>query len=183
MAQVEMFFTHGIHLAPLTIAVMGRLSGGSLVPTFYAVVDRMGGISRREVEAEPGSPWPAWHALRPRLEGWLTLQPNLEEWQRELVRGAMAYEEHRLRFVNSQGVDRGGMASSGEDWGAFASPVDVAALFDRLRADDVLTPDLVRDCLVVFVHERSRAFGAYTTGVERLPELRGRQSLMEPSAA
>ena len=182
MAQVEMFFTHGIHLAPLTIAVMGRLSGGSLVPTFYAVVDRMGGISRREIEAEPGSPWPAWRALRPRLEGWLALQPSLEEWQRELVRGAIAYEERRLQFVNSQGVERGGMAASGEDWGAFASPVDVAALFDRLRAGGVLTPDLVGDWLVVFVHEGSSSFGAYTTGVERLPELSGRQSLMEPSA-
>ncbi len=115
VAQVELFFTHAVHTwLPLTIAVMGRLAGDSLIPTFYDVLSRIGGISRQEMEADPTSPWPAWCALRPRLEDWAAIHPALEDWQRKLVRGAMEYEESRLRFVNSNGVERDGMAAGVE---------------------------------------------------------------------
>lgn len=185
MAQVEMSFTFGIFVAPLTIAVMSRLAGESLIPTFYTVLSRMGGISRQEMESDPSTPWPGWRLLRPRLEEWVAIHPALEDWQRQLILGAMDYEESRLRFVNSHGVERDGMVAGGEDWAAFVSPVDIAALFDRLRSGDPLTPDLVRDWAVVFVQEGASTFGAYETDVERLPELGKRPSLMAsaPSAA
>lgn len=182
MAQVELFFTYGILVAPLTIAMMSRLAGESLISGFYAVLSRVGGISRQEIEADPSSSWPAWRALRPRLADWAAVHPGLAEWQRELLRGAMAYEERRLRFIDSGGAAREGMAAGGEDWAAFVSTVDVAALFDRLRAGDALTPELVSDRAVVFVQEGGGSFGSYTTGVERLPELGRRPSLMAPTA-
>jgi radical SAM superfamily enzyme YgiQ (UPF0313 family) len=181
MAQVELFFTHAVHMAPLTIAVMGRLAGESFIPTFYEVLSRIGGISRQEMEADPNSPWPAWRALRPRLEDWVAVHPALEDWQRELVRGAMDYEEHRLRFVNSDGVERDDMAAGGEDWAAFVSTVDIGIVFDRLRTGEALTSDLVKDWAVVFTREGGGVFGAYTTDVGRLPELSRRPSLMAAS--
>ena len=182
MAQVEIFFTHAVHMIPLTIALMGRLAGESLVPTFYDVLSRMGGISRQEMEADPHSPWPAWCGLRPRLESWVTLHPTLEDWQRRLILGAMAYEERRLRFVNSDGVERDGMDTGGDDWAAFVSTVDIATAFDRLRSGEALTQDLVRAWAVVFTREGHGAFGVYTTDVCRLPELSQRPSLMAASS-
>ena len=38
-----------------------------------------------------------------------------------LILGAMAYEERRLRFVNSDGMERADMYAGGEDWAAFVS--------------------------------------------------------------
>jgi radical SAM superfamily enzyme YgiQ (UPF0313 family) len=182
MAQVEIFFTHAVHMVPLTIALMGRLAGGSLIPAFYDVLSRIGGISRQEMETDPNSPWPAWSALRPRLESWVSLHPTLEDWQRRLVLGAMAYEERRLRFVNSDGVERDDMDAGGDDWAAFISTVDIATAFDRLRGGEALTPDLVRDWAVVFTREGHGAFGVYTTDADRLPELSQRSSLMATSS-
>jgi len=178
MAQVEIFFTHSVHMAPLTTALMGRLAGESFIPTFYDVLSLMGGISRKEMEADPNSPWLAWRALRPRLESWVSIHSALEDWQRKLILGAMAYEEHRLRFVNSDGMERDDMEAGGEDWAAFVSPVDIGMAFDRLRTGEALTPDLVRDWAVVFTREGRGVFGVYTTDVDRLPELSQRQSLM-----
>jgi radical SAM superfamily enzyme YgiQ (UPF0313 family) len=183
MAQTELFFTYGVFAAPLTVAVMGRLAGGSLIPVFYEVLDRRGGITRQEMEADPNSPWPAWRALRPRLEEWIAIHPALEDWERRLILGAMDYEESRLRFVNSDGAEREGMAAGGDDWAAFVSPVDIGTLFDRLRTGDALTPDLLGDWAVVFVREGRNNFGAYTTDVDRLPELSRRSSLMTANAA
>jgi hypothetical protein len=75
------------------------------------------------------------------------------------------------------------MVAGGEDWAAFVSTVDVAALFDRLRAGDALTPELVREWAVVFVQQGEGSFGSYTTDVERLPELGRRPFLMSPATA
>jgi hypothetical protein len=133
------------------------------------------------MEADPTSPWPAWRALRPRLESWVSLHPTLEDWQRRLVLGAMAYEERRLRFVNSDGVERDDMDAGGDDWAAFISTVDIATAFDRLRSGEALTPDLVRDWAVVFTRQGPGAFGVYTTDADRLPELSQRPSLMAAS--
>jgi radical SAM superfamily enzyme YgiQ (UPF0313 family) len=182
MAQVEIFFTHGVHMAPLTVALMGRLAGESFIPTFYSVLSRMGGISRQEMEVDPNSPWPAWRALRPRLESWVSIHPDLEDWQRKLILGAMAYEERRLRFINSNGTERDDMDVGGEDWVAFVSTVDIGTTFDRLRTGEALTPDLVWDWAVVFTREGRGAFGVYTTDVSRLPELSRHPSLMAASS-
>lgn len=178
MAQVELFFNYGVFVAPLTLGVMSRVAGDSLIPTFYDLLARMGGISRREVEADPSSPWPAWQAVQPRLEAWVAAHPALDEWQRELIRGAMTYEERRLRFVNSEGAKRDGMVTGGDDWAAFVSKVDIAALYDRLRAREPLTADLVRDWAVVLVQQGAGSYGAYTTEVDRLPALSRRPSLL-----
>ena len=45
--------------------------------------------------------------------------PNIWWYQPHL--GAMAYEELRLRFVNSDGMERADMDAGGEDWAAFVS--------------------------------------------------------------
>jgi radical SAM superfamily enzyme YgiQ (UPF0313 family) len=177
MAQVEMFFTYAVFIAPLTVAVMGRMSGAGLIQTFYNVLAIQGGISRQEVESEPGSAWPAWRAVRPRLEDWIAIHPALEDWQRELIQGALLYEENRLRFVNSGGVDRAGTIAHGKDWAAFPSTVDISALFDRMETGEPLSGDLAGDWAVVFVDEGAGRFRAYTVEPDRLPELSRRPSL------
>ena len=177
MAQVEMFFTYGVFIAPLTLAVMGRMAGAGLIQTFYDVLAIQGGLSRQEVESEPGSAWPAWRAVRPRLEDWIAIHPGLETWQRDLIRGALIYEENRLRFVNSGGVDRTGMIAGGEDWAAFPSIVDISALFERMESGEPLSEDLVGDWGVVFVDEGGARFRAYTVEPGRLPELSRRPAL------
>jgi radical SAM superfamily enzyme YgiQ (UPF0313 family) len=180
VAAVELFFTQAVAAAPLTIAVLGRVMDASLIDSFYAVVRHRGAITREDVEADTTSLLPIWMLLRPFLEEWVTAHPTLEIWERELVRGVMAYEEHRLRFVNGADVTTDeGIAALGDHWSAFFSNVDIAAIFDVMQTDRPLTPALVKDSAVVLVHHEMNVYRAYTTDISRLAEIASHPSLLE----
>ncbi len=169
LAQVELFFTQAVAAAPLTIAVLGRLLGQNLVESFYDLVSVKGAITRAEIEAaDTSSMLPLWLILRPFLEQWVAEYPALEDWQRELVRGAMLYEEQRLRFVVGDGSALEGMA---ENWGAFVSKVDIAALFDAMQAEQPLKPELVQKSGVVFVCYGTNYYRAYSTDASQIADL------------
>jgi Radical SAM superfamily len=169
LAQVELFFTQAVAAAPLTIAVLGRLLGGNLVESFYDLVSVKGAITRAEIEAaDTSSMLPLWLILRPFLEQWVAEYPTLEDWQRELVRGAMLYEEQRLRFVVGDGSALEDMA---ENWGAFVSKVDIAALFDAMQAEQPLKPELVQKSGVVFVCYGANYYRAYSTDASQIADL------------
>jgi len=80
LADIELFFTQAVAVAPLTIAVLGRVMGGSLIETFFSVVSLRGAITRADIEADTSSLVPIWLLLRPFLEEWITEHPALEEW-------------------------------------------------------------------------------------------------------
>ena len=172
LADVELFFTQAVAVAPLTIAVLGRVMDASLIESFYAVVSHRGAITREDVEADTTSMLPIWRLLRPFLEEWVAGHPALETWERELVRGVMAYEEHRLRFVNGADVTTDeGLAALGDHWSAFFSNVDVAAVFDAMLSDQPLTPALVQDSAVVLESHEMNSYRAYTTDVSHVADL------------
>jgi radical SAM superfamily enzyme YgiQ (UPF0313 family) len=171
LAQVELFFTQAVAAAPLTVAALARVVGESLIASFYSVLSFRGAITREQIEADPSSMLPIWLVLRPFLEEWVAGHPALENWQRELVRGVMAYEEHRLRFVNSDGRAHDGMAAFGDNWGAFVSNVDIAAVFEAMHTGQPFTSELVKTCAVVLVRQGTNSYRAYTADSSRVAEL------------
>jgi len=182
LADVELFFTQAVAAAPLTIAVLGRVMDASLIESFYTVVSRRGAITRADVEADTTSMLPIWLLLRPFLEDWVTEHPALEIWQRELVRGVMAYEEHRLRFVNGADVSTDeDIAAVGNNWSAFSSNVNIAAVFEAMQTDQPITPALVEESAVVLVRHELDSFRAYTTDVSHIADLARHPFVLEAS--
>jgi len=171
LADIELFFTQAVAVAPLTIAVLGRVMGGSLIETFYSVVSLRGAITRANIEADTSSMVPIWLLLRPFIEEWITEHPTLEEWERELVRGVMVYEDHRLNFLNSDGTAFADAVSGGDNWQAFISKVDIAAVFEAVQRNEPLTSELVKQSVVVLVRQDLNSYRAYTTDVSRIGEL------------
>jgi len=171
LADIELFFTQAVAVAPLTIAVLGRVMGGSLIETFFSVVSLRGAITRADIEADTSSLVPIWLLLRPFLEEWITEHPALEEWERELVRGVMVYEDHRLNFLNSNGTAFVDAVSGGDNWQAFISKVDIAAVFEAVQRNEPLTSELVKQSAVVLVRQDLNSYRAYTADVARIGEL------------
>jgi radical SAM superfamily enzyme YgiQ (UPF0313 family) len=172
LADVELFFTQAIAAVPLTIAAMGRFMSSTLVDSFYRMVSRRGAITREDVEADTTSMLPIWRLLRPFIEEWVDQHPGLQDWQRELLRGVMTYEDHRLRFVNEADTPDGeSMAAGGDNWGAFVSNVDIAAVFEAMQADQPLTPAMVDELAVVMVRHDANSYRSYTTDISYLAEL------------
>jgi radical SAM superfamily enzyme YgiQ (UPF0313 family) len=171
MAQVELFFTQAVAAAPLTVAVAGRLMGTDLIDSFYLMLATRGGITRKEIEADTSSLLPVWTVLQPYLADWFTAHAALENWQEELVRSVMLYEERRLKFINNDGAPLDGMAASGDNWVAFISNADIAAVFETMHAEQPLTADLVRPSAVVLVCHGANSYRGYTAEVSRIGEL------------
>ena len=171
LADIELFFTQAVAIAPLTIAVLGRVMGGSLIETFYSVVSLRGVITRADIEAANSSMVPIWLLLRPFIEEWITEHPRLEEWERELMRGVMVYEDHRLNYLHSDGAAFVDAVSSGDNWHAFISKVDIAAVFEAVQRNEPFTSELVKQSAVVLVRQNLNSYRAYTTDVSRIGEL------------
>src|SRR5215510_8599533 len=146
LAQVELFFTQVVTVAPLTIAVMGDMMGDSLIPCFYDVISRRGPITREEFEADTSSMLPAWRLLRPYLEEWLSGHTGLDHWKRELIEGVMTYESRRLRFMNREmGGEDAHTLAQGENWTAYLSRVDIGAVFEAMQNDQPLGSELINE--------------------------------------
>lgn len=171
LADIELFFTQAVAVAPLTIAVLGCVMGGSLIETFYSVVSLRGAITRADIEADTSSLVPIWLLLRPFIEEWVVDHPTLEAWERELVRGVMVYEDHRLNFLNSNGTAFVDAVSGGDNWQAYISKVDIAAVFEAVQRNEPLTSELVKQSAVVLVRQDLNSYRAYTTDVSRIGEL------------
>jgi radical SAM superfamily enzyme YgiQ (UPF0313 family) len=183
LADVELFFTQAVAAAPLTIAVLGRVMDASLIESFYKVVSRRGAITRADVEADTTSLLPIWFLLRPFLEQLVNEHPTLEDWERELARGVMAYEEHRLRFVNGADVTSDeGIAALGDNWSAFLSNVDIGAVFEAIQTDQPVTRAMVEESAVVLVRHELDSFRAYTTDVSHIADLAHHPVLQEAAA-
>ena len=179
LAQAELFFTQAVAAAPLTIAVLGRLLGPNLLQSFYDMLTRRGGVTRDELEANSSSMLALWSVVQPFLQEWTSQREISCEWSRELLRSVMAYEERRLRFVEGGANAEDDMDASGENWGAFVSNADVAAVFDAIISGGKLTSEFVRRSAVVFVRLGVNSFRAYTTDADRIEELRAHTLLVQ----
>jgi hypothetical protein len=109
--------------------------------------------------------------LRPYLVDWFAAHPALENWQKELVRSVMVYEEQRLKFVNNNGEPLDGMAARGENWVAFVSNADMTAVFEAMHTGKPLTADLLRPSAVVLVCHGVNSYRGYTADVSRIDQL------------
>jgi radical SAM superfamily enzyme YgiQ (UPF0313 family) len=171
MAQMELFFTQAIAIAPLTVAVAGRLIGARLTDLFYGIFAVRGGITRKELEAQASDPLSIWRILRPYLVDLFAAYPALEDWQRELALSVLRYEEQRLNFIHSDGVLLDGIVKSGDNWAAFVVNTDITAVFEAFHAAAPLTADLVRPSAVVLVHHGLDSYRGYTADVTRIDDL------------
>ena len=180
LAQAELFFTQAVAAAPLTIAVLGRLLGPNFLENFYDVLTRRGGVTRDEIEANSSSMLALWSVVKPFLQEWASQRRISCEWSRELLRSVMAYEQRRLRFVEGEANADDDMDASGENWGAFVSNADIAAVFDAIISGGELTSEFVRRSAIVFVRLGVNSFRAYTMDVDRIEELRGHTLLVQP---
>jgi hypothetical protein len=171
VAQVELFFTQAVAIAPLTIAVVGRVAGDRFLAPFYEVVARRGPVTREEIDTAGENVLSVWRLLRPYLEDWMAAFSDLPSWQRALMHAAMSYEERRLIFINNDESVQDEPLFGGDNWGAFVSDVDIFALFEAMYAGEPLTADLVRECAIVFTREGLHSYRAYTAEVSRLAEL------------
>jgi radical SAM superfamily enzyme YgiQ (UPF0313 family) len=176
LAHVELFFTQAIAVAPLTVSVLGRVMGESLIPSFYGVASRRGVMTRAQIDANASSAQSLWRLLRPYLNDWVAAHPALPTWQRDLLHAVMTYEERRLRFVDTEDGAREEMAACGDNWGAFISNANISAVFEAIHGGLPLTPDVVERCAIVFTCEGPHSYGAYTTDVSRMADLPGHLS-------
>jgi radical SAM superfamily enzyme YgiQ (UPF0313 family) len=170
LAQVEQFFTQAVSVAPLTIAALGRVLGASLIPSFYGALSRRGSLTRQGIEAHSSSVLILWSLLRPYVEECLGLDPGVQDWQRDLVNAAMNYEEQRLRFVHGGGFTGPEIARS-DNWVAYGSNVDIAAVFETIHAGNPLEPELVKECAVVLARVDTNSYRSYTTDMSRIADL------------
>ena len=180
LAQIELFFSQAVAVAPLTVAVAGRLMGKGLVESFFRVVSSRGGITRKEIEADTSSLLPIWPLLRPYFEDWFAVHPDLQAWERELARSVLLYEEQRLKFVNNDGTPLDAMQAKGDNWAAFICGADITAIFEAIHSGEALTPDLVQESAVVLVSHGPNSYRAYTAEVSRIGELSSHPALFKP---
>lgn len=171
LAQVEMFFHHAIAVAPFTIFTMAFFAKDALVSSFYEALEDAGGLSREEFEWEATNLYGNWQALYPLLVRWLAKQRALEEWQRALVQGVLDYETRRLQFVSGERVAYDSALTSGPNWVAFSTSVDIAQLLERIDAGAELTDDLLLPELIVLARRGDASFAAYKVDAPLLPAL------------
>ena len=169
LAQVEMFFHHAVTLAPYTVAALGQLTHGGLVPAFYAALESVGPLQREQLTWDGTDlPHGNWRTLRPLFTS-LIAHAGLSEEQESLVRGLFGYEEWRL-FV-AHGLPALEAAAAGDNWSAFSSPLDIPLAIERLRAGEELTDDLLEPRILILAREASGELASYELDTEQLPEL------------
>jgi radical SAM superfamily enzyme YgiQ (UPF0313 family) len=170
LAQVEQFFNQVVSVAPLTIAALGRVLGPGLTRSFYDALSHRGSLTREGIEAHSSSVLLLWSLLRPYLDECLHRHPGLQDWQRDLVNAAMNYEEQRLRFVDGEGPTAAEIARS-DNWVAYGSNVDIAAVFETIHAGKPLQPELVKECAVLLARVDTNSYRAYTTDMSHIGDL------------
>jgi hypothetical protein len=170
MAQVEMFFHHAVTLAPFTIAALGQLTRGRLVPAFYAALEAVGSLKREELSWDmTGDPTLNWRTLRPLFRS-LIDHAGLSGEERALIDGLFGYEEWRLFFVTGVPSPEPA-AAEGATWSAFLSPLDVAQALERLRAGQELSGELLEPRVLILAREAAGGFASYELDADQLPEL------------
>jgi len=171
LAQVEMFFHHAVTLAPYTVAALGQLTHGAMVPAFYAALADGEPLHREQI---------SWDASQPPHGNWMALRPlfrsmiehaGLTEEQKQLISGLYAYEEWRLYFMYGLPTPEPA-AAAGNNWSALESPLDVAEAIERLRAGDELTEDLLEPRILILAREAAGGIASYELDSDQLPELR-----------
>ena len=171
LAQMELFFTQAIAIAPLTVAVAGRFIGTRLTDSFYGAFAARGGITRKELEAEASDPLSICRILRPYLVDLFAADPGMEDWQRDLALSVLRYEEQRLKFIHGDGVLQDGVVAGGDNWAAFVVNADITAVFEAFHAAAPITADLARPSAVVLVRQGLDSYRGYTADVARIGDL------------
>ncbi len=169
LAQVEMFFHHIVALTPATVVVLGQSMGNELVPRFYDVLERLGGIEREVLDWSEGDLWSNWEAIRPWLDGLIATIDD--ERSLALLTGLVDYEEKRLRFTQGDWSDGDGAAAAGDGWVVFPSSVNASQIAAKLAASQPLEDDVLQPILVVLARPADGGFASYGLGMEMLPKL------------
>jgi radical SAM superfamily enzyme YgiQ (UPF0313 family) len=175
LAQVEMFFHHAVTLAPYTIAALGQLTRGGMVPAFYAALDEVGPLKREELSWDAAdAAYENWRAMRPLFKA-LLAHADLSEELRSLASGLFGYEEWRLHFVSDVPSPEPPVAAGGT-WSAFLSPLDIGQAIENLRAGEDLTEELLEPRILILAREASGRFASYELDMDQLAELRQPES-------
>lgn len=177
LAQVEMFFHHAVALAPFTVAALGQLTHGGLVPAFYEALTAAGPLRREELSWDAanagdasGGPLGNWRTLRPLFLA-LIERAGLSAEEHRVAAGLFGYEEWRLHFVTG-GRPPEPAAAEGAHWSAYLSPLDIPEAIERLRAGAPLAGDLLEPMILILAREAVGTIASYELDAGQLDELR-----------
>ena len=159
IAQIELFFTSAVAVAPLTVAVLGRLMGDALIATFVTHVFEAVGVTRSQIEARSTQMSELAALLLPLILRWIQGALPVGSWSPRLAEAALEYEMRKLAFLDN--LSLGADVLAGPDWVAFVSSVDIAAVFTAMHDDAPLTTALETRTMILFVRETSGACRAF----------------------
>ncbi len=172
LAQVEMFFHHAVTLAPFTVAALGQLAHGALVPAFYGALAEEGPLQREQLSWDAAEPPHAnWRTLRPLFTSLISRHAGLSDEHKSLIQGLFGYEEWRLHVTHGVPTPEPA-AAGGDNWSAYLSPLDVAAALDRVRAGEELDEELLTPGILILARDASGGFASYELDADQLPELK-----------
>lgn len=160
---------HIVALTPTTVVALGQSMGNELVPRFYEVLERLGGIRREDLDWAEGDLWSNWEAIRPWLDGLIATIDD--ERSLTLLTGLVDYEEKRLRFTKGDWSDGEGASAAGDGWVVFPSSVNASQIAAKLAAAQPLEDDVLQPILVVLARPAGGGFASYGLGMEMLPKL------------
>jgi len=171
LAQVEMFFHHAVSMAPNTVAALGQLTHGALVPAFYEALAAVGPLHREQLSFDAAEPPHAnWRAMRPLFKALIEEHAGLSDGHKSLIQGLFGYEEWRLHFLYGVPSPEP-TAAGGDNWSAYLSPLDIPQAFERLRTGEDLTEDLLEPRLLILAREATGGFASYELETDQLSEL------------
>jgi hypothetical protein len=175
IAQIELFFTSAVAVAPLTMAVLGRLAGEALITTFLTHVSEEARLTRSEIEARSVQMSELAALLSPLILRWIDGMLPKASWSRRLAEAALEYELRKLAFLDDRNIGADVLADV--DWMAFVSPVDISAVFTAMHDEAPLTPALDTPAMILFVRQASGGCRAFCGPVGEYERLRANPSL------
>jgi hypothetical protein len=160
LAQVEMLFQHAVGLIPLTISALSNILKDHLITSFYETLKRAQPVRRQDLDWESGDLYRNWLAIKPLISSWTSVLVSPTKWQHGFLKSLLEYEERRLRFVS--GIPAvGDILGGGENWIAFATAVNLNEVMRRLNGRLTLTPEVMKDNIVVLVEREFHKFHGF----------------------
>ena len=180
LAQVEMFFHHALAIAPLTISVLTGLLGDQLIPSFYAALEKWGGLSREELDWESGNLYHNWSVVSRWLMRWLSRELGLRPWEREVAAGVISYEECRIQFVTHHRSEIAAPGSDGANWLAFESTVDLPLVLESGTNGIPVSEKALRPMVILLTRTPNGDVSAYVLSRSLSPAVAAKHLGIEP---
>jgi radical SAM superfamily enzyme YgiQ (UPF0313 family) len=171
LAQVELFFSQAIALAPLSVAAASHFLGDQLIATFYQALTQSTSLSRSDLDFVGLDLLHNWTAIERLMVTWVCNAAELLQWQRTIIKALLRYEELRLRYVGTDGADIRGMVAHREHWAAMTLDIDLNVTLESLLARSDVNPTCIATTTVILARRNRGSFEAYISGADLMDRL------------